>query len=94
MARRFPAPWQVEQTPGGYKVLDANGQALAYVYARETKQQADIANIAKVLTFDEARRIVVNVAKLSRLLGRRIPLDDRSTGDPRSRNARERLRAN
>jgi hypothetical protein len=42
-------------------VLDANGQALAYVCARETKQQADI---AKVLTFDEARRIAVNVAKL------------------------------
>jgi hypothetical protein len=31
--RRFPAPWTVEQIPGGYKVLDANGQALAYVYA-------------------------------------------------------------
>jgi hypothetical protein len=22
-SRRFPAPWQVEQTPGGFKVLDA-----------------------------------------------------------------------
>ena len=60
-SRRLPAPWQVEQIPGGYKVLDANGQALAYVYARETKQQADI---AKVLTFEEARQIAVNVAKL------------------------------
>jgi hypothetical protein len=29
--RRFPPPWQVEQTPGGFKVLDANGQALAYI---------------------------------------------------------------
>ena len=47
--------------PGGFKVLDASGQVLAYVYARETQQQADI---AKVLTFDEARRIAVNVAKL------------------------------
>jgi len=60
-SRHFPASWQVEQIPGGYKVLDANGQALAYVYTRETKQQAVI---AKVLTFDEARRIAVNVAKL------------------------------
>ena len=25
--RRFPSPWQVEQTPGGFKVLDANAQA-------------------------------------------------------------------
>jgi len=49
--RRFPPTWTVEQIPGGYKVLDASGQALAYVYARETKAEADI---AKVLTFDEA----------------------------------------
>jgi hypothetical protein len=39
-SRRFPPPWQVEQMPGGFKVLDANGQSLAYVYARETKKQA------------------------------------------------------
>jgi hypothetical protein len=42
-SRRFPAPWHVEQIPGGFKVLDASGQALAYVYARETKAEADIA---------------------------------------------------
>lgn len=35
--------------PSGFKVLDANGQALAYVYARETQQQVDA---TKVLTFD------------------------------------------
>ena len=52
--RRFPQPWTVEQIPGGYKVIDANGQSLAYVYGRETKADADIAN---VLTMDEARRI-------------------------------------
>jgi len=63
--RRFPPPWQVEQIPGGFKVLDANGQALVYVYARETRNEA---NIAGVLTFDEARRIAVNVARLPGLL--------------------------
>ena len=52
--RRFPPPWQVEQAPGGFKVLDANGQALVYVYARETANEA---NIARVLTFDETQRI-------------------------------------
>ena len=41
--RRFPPPWTVEQTPGGYKVKDANGQSLACVYGRETKGEADIA---------------------------------------------------
>ena len=65
-SRRFPPPWTVEQIPGGYKVLDATGQSLAYVYGRETKADADI---AKVLTMDEARRIASNIAKLPKLLG-------------------------
>ena len=52
--KTFPAPWQVEQIPGGYKVLDANGQSLAYIYAREKQSDADIAH---VLTTDEARDI-------------------------------------
>ena len=47
-SRRFPAPWQVEQIPGGYKVLDA----------KEKKANADI---ARVRPFDDARRIAVNV---------------------------------
>ena len=65
--RRFPPPWTVEKIPGGFKVLDANGQSLAYVYSRETK---DSALIAKVLTEDEARRIASNIAKLPRLLAK------------------------
>jgi hypothetical protein len=40
-------------------VVDANGQALAYVYARETKAQADT---AKVLTMDEARRVAARIS--------------------------------
>jgi hypothetical protein len=42
-----------ERIPGGDLVKDATGQALAYVYARETRADADT---AKVLTMDEARR--------------------------------------
>jgi len=52
--------------PGGFKVLDASGQALAYLYARETPNEA---NIAGVLTFGEARRIAVMLLKLPGLLG-------------------------
>jgi hypothetical protein len=37
--------------PGGFKVVDANGQSLAYVYSREN---ASDAHMAKVLTEDEA----------------------------------------
>jgi len=66
MTRRFPAPWQVEQIAGGFKVLDASDRALAYVYARETKAAADI---DKALTFDGVLRIAVNFARLPELLG-------------------------
>jgi hypothetical protein len=75
MTRRFPAPWSVEQIPGGYKVLDANGQAIVYVYARETQQQVEA---AKALTFDEARRIAVNVARLPELLGPALKAEEAS----------------
>jgi hypothetical protein len=47
-------------------MLDATGQSLACVYGRETKADADI---AKVLTLDEARRIANDIAKLPKLLG-------------------------
>jgi hypothetical protein len=38
--RRFPPPWTVERLPGGFKVIDADGQSLAYFYARENDHDA------------------------------------------------------
>ena len=61
----FPPPWTVEKIAGGLKVCDANGQSLAYVYSREN---ANDAHMAKVLTEDEAQRIASNIAKLPTLL--------------------------
>ena len=62
--RRFP-PWTVEALDGGFKIVDANGQSLAYVYGL-----ARDAETAKGLTLDEARRIASNIAKLPTLLGK------------------------
>src|SRR5262245_43331847 len=60
-----PGRGQSSKTPGGYKVRDAHGQSLAYVYGRETRADADIAH---VLTMHEVRRIASNIAKLPTLL--------------------------
>ena len=45
----------VFRLPGGFKVLDANGQTLAYVYGHADLRDA----VAKALTLDEARRIML-----------------------------------
>jgi hypothetical protein len=66
--RRFPAPWTVEAIDGGFKVVDGNGQSLAYVYGHADPRDAEI---AKALTLDEARRIASNIAKLPALLPRK-----------------------
>jgi hypothetical protein len=60
-SRRFPPPWRADRTPHGYVVRDANGQALVYVYSRDSEAEA---LQAKVLTKDEARRIAVNIVRL------------------------------
>jgi hypothetical protein len=64
-ARRFPPPWRADKMPGGYVVRDANGQALAYIYSRDSEAEA-----MQVLTKDEARRIAINIARLPALLGK------------------------
>jgi endo-1,4-beta-D-glucanase Y len=58
-------PWTVEERPACYIVKDANGFAVAYVYYEEEPGRRAAANL---MTQDEARRIVVNIAKLPGLL--------------------------
>jgi 2-methylisocitrate lyase-like PEP mutase family enzyme len=51
----------------GFKVIDSNGQTVAYVYGHADAHDAQVSN---GLTLDEARRIASNIAKLPKLLGK------------------------
>lgn len=62
---RLPPPWRAEKTGGGYQVVDASGQLVCYVYAREVTATA---RAAQVLDMDTARRVAVNIADLPKLL--------------------------
>ncbi len=64
-SRRFPPPWFADRIDDWYVVRAATGPALAYVSARDDNT---IARQAGVLTMDEARRMVANIAKLPDLL--------------------------
>jgi hypothetical protein len=48
--RRIPSAWTLEALDGGFKVVDGNKQAIAYVYGHADPSDAQI---AKALTLDE-----------------------------------------
>ena len=64
--RLLPQPWSVEAIAGGFKVVDADKQAIAYVYGYADKRDAEIAN---GMTLDQARRIAAEVKEFSHGLG-------------------------
>jgi hypothetical protein len=64
---RFPPPWSVDELEACFVVRDSNGQQIAYVYFEEAGRRS----AAKLLTKDEAPRIAVNIARLSKLLSRK-----------------------
>jgi hypothetical protein len=63
--RRFPPPWTIDEANNAcFIVRDNTGQALAYFYLEDEPGRR---SAAKLLTGDEARRMVANCAKLQEL---------------------------
>jgi hypothetical protein len=62
---RFPPPWRLEQVPGGYRVTDAQGTALVYVYGVDGGARSAVPN---ALTHAEARGIATAIAQLPKIM--------------------------
>jgi len=66
MTGRLPGPWRIVEIPQGFVVDDASGQQLAAFYGLA---EPDAARQTDFLTFDEARQMAVDFAKLAKRLG-------------------------
>ncbi len=52
---KMPAPWKVEQIPGGYRVDDAERKAVAYYYDLDPRELPASGHLRR--TRDEARSV-------------------------------------
>jgi hypothetical protein len=76
MTGRFPGPWRIVEIPLGFAVDDASGQQLAAFYGLaepNAPRQTDF------LTFDEARQMAVDFAKLPKRLEQTPSLSEVAT---------------
>ena len=56
---RFPAPWTAVEAQEAFRIEDANGFPVAYVYfAADRERQTVMGRMSK----DEARRIAISIA--------------------------------
>ena len=62
---RFAGPWRVEEIPAGFKVVDRDGRALAYVYAEEHGEERRPAVGEQKLSVVEALALAQAIAGLS-----------------------------
>jgi len=62
--RQMPAPWTAEKTDGGYKIADAEGRELAWMYAGDHRSRPS------ALNDEEARRLAATIVRLPELLAK------------------------
>jgi hypothetical protein len=58
--RSFPSPWKVAEIPGGFRIQDATGRTLAYVYFQPASSGRD----DELLTYYEAQQLAENITQL------------------------------
>ena len=59
--RRFPAPWTAVELQESFRIEDAKGFPLAYVYFADDPERRSVAGR---MSGDEARRIAIGMAAL------------------------------
>lgn len=80
-ARRFPPPWRVKcESKDAFKITDANGITVAWVYCRDHLHQTQFDRYWEHLTSDEARRIAKGIARLPEFLMLRKGFYPRGSG--------------